>query len=131
MTAFEKGATSGKSSSMSIEQLGDGYTALVGYGHAAYAVRGPAGKIVRFDGWAFKNCRPHQRSGSMSTKTNHFAAMRSMGDVRIAYEKANTGMERDLKEGADIVTGDAHRAAPSVRQAKDTFKSVSWESVTA
>lgn len=119
---FTNGETSGKSSSLSISDLGDGYTALVGYGHAAYAVRLPNGTTVRFDGWAFQQCRPRQHSGSATTKSNHWPAMARVGDIRVAYEHDSTGMEAALKSGADHVTDDEYLAAPSIRHVPDAAK---------
>lgn len=48
---FARGATGGAASNVKIRD-GDGYTALVGYGHALYALRDDqTGNIVAFTGW--------------------------------------------------------------------------------
>lgn len=112
---FENGATTGKSNSMSITELDDGHTALLGYGHAVYAVRTPDGRIVRFDGWAFQAGR--RNGGSMTTKSSHFAAMRTLGDVRVAYNKPRTDMERSMLRNADVVAESLAVSAPKRRDA--------------
>lgn len=116
--AFARGDTSGQSSSMSIMELADGVTALVGYGHAVYAIRDSDGTVYRFDGWAFKGTRPRNRSGSMTVKANHWPALRgSFADVAVSDTSPSTSMERHLKESADVLTGDAHKSAPSTSNA--------------
>lgn len=103
---------------MSIRELDDGYTALVGYGHAVYAVR-KDDCIVRFDGWHFKSARRY--SGTTTVKSNHFPALRGIGDIRVAYTEDQTDSESRLKERADIVHS-KNFAAPKVRHAIKAFE---------
>lgn len=48
---FRDGATSGRASNVQIVELCGGWTALVGYGWAAYAVRTNDGTIHYYKGW--------------------------------------------------------------------------------
>jgi hypothetical protein len=123
---FEDGATSGESNSMSIADLGDGWTALMGYGHAAYLVRNPQGTIVKFAGWHFK--APGGHSGSMTTKSSHFPAFRTLGEITVAYSKDRTTSERHLKANADVVTDEHRFSAPKRRNAKKAFERALVES---
>lgn len=48
---FEEGATSGRASNVHIAELSGGWTALVGYGWAVYAVRDNSGTIHAYPDW--------------------------------------------------------------------------------
>ena len=48
---FQAGKESGKASNVSIHRLAGGWTALVGYGWAVYAVRDNSGTIHAYRGW--------------------------------------------------------------------------------
>jgi len=91
---FRNGATSGTASNVEIHDLGDGATALVGYGHAVYACRLSDGTVISYLGWANRdNTRPN--AGSMSTK-QQFSKLGLRG-----------GVEKRGGEGID--------AAPKIR----------------
>lgn len=110
---FKNGETTGTASNMKIVELRDGSTALVGYGHAVYALRKPDGHITVYAGWYMRNAS--RWAGSQSTKSQ-FSQFRSIGDKTVAYSSASTSAERQMQDQADVVTSNTTACAPKLRQ---------------
>ena len=81
---FKNGDTSGQASNVSIVRLVGGWTALVGYGWAVYAVRVNNGNIHVYPGW---------RDYSMSTACQ-FTRMGLMDMADVLHDSGNESDRR-------------------------------------
>lgn len=80
---FYRGDTTAPSASnVTLEQLGDGWTGLVGYGWALYAARSPDGTVIYFEGWYGYSMSTSCQLGTMSLQSRSDIAVSDQMEVR-------------------------------------------------